>query len=197
MQSRKVSSNWIGGLKFSAGLFTLPSGKVLSFPSSEIALIERPVVQDGSSRLFLRRCIDGKAPNDIDPRGNLGVNGSGWKCRGVSQEELPARGSRGLCGTDSTCDAGLPSASPVRANGGVLRAQGQVLQDHLAQALPAQILSQEDLLPASSRRGLRNAGLLRCPRGFATGVDATLTLFPTTTLTCRLLTFGCVTPARS
>jgi hypothetical protein len=119
-----------------------------------------------SGRVFAilsRRCIDGKTPHNIGPRRNPGVNGSGWKCRGVPQEEMLPRG---LCGSAGVCEAGLPATSPLRANGGVLPAPGQVLQD---QALPAQILPQESVLSASGRSSLRNARLLRRPGRFATG----------------------------
>jgi hypothetical protein len=70
------------------------------------------------------------------------------------------RGSGGVRSSDGLCNAGMPSSSSLRENGGVLRAQGQVLQDQPAQALPAQILPQESALSGSGRSGLRNARAL-------------------------------------
>jgi hypothetical protein len=65
-------------------------------------------------------------------------------------------------GTDGLCEAGMPSASSLRAAGCVLRAQGQMLQDHIAQALPpealpAEVLPEENELFGSGHGGLRNA----------------------------------------
>ena len=83
-------------------------------------------------------------------------------------------GSRDLCGSRGlprTPDS-LRAASRLQAN---LRTQGEVLQDHPAQALLAEILPQEDVRPG--RRGLRNARADRLwlSRSLATGLFPALT----------------------
>ena len=57
--------------------------------------------------------------------------------------------------------------------------QGEVLQDHPAQALPAQVLPEEDVRPPRSSWPAQPAGRLRCPGrlsgGLATGLGSALT----------------------
>jgi hypothetical protein len=150
------------GLKSRAGLFTLLCGKDLSFPSSDAALSAWSTVPARSTRPFLRRCIDGKAPCDFDSGWDLLQRGSGWQRRSVPQAELRPRLSAPSCLRD---EGHLLSAAAA------VSSQGEVLQD---QALPAEVLPQENVCPGRDRLRDARAGLLH-PRGLATGLGSALT----------------------
>lgn len=151
------------GFEIDAGLFTVSCGKDLNFPSSDTAGIKRPIVQAGSTRSFLRRCIDGKTPNDSDSRGDIVFSGSGGQCRGVPQAELPAH---------VPAHAGLRDEGDLLSARASVPAQSEVLQD---QDLPAEVLPQAEVCPG--RSGLRDAraGRVLLSSGLATDLGSALT----------------------
>jgi len=176
---RDRRTDW--GLKKTGGLFTLPCGKLLRFPSSDIETMKSLGVQAPSARFFLRRCIDETAPDSVDPHWTLGINGTGWKCRGVPQEEVWVCGARVLrpAGT-LRADCEILQAGPLyHAGDDLLCTQDQVVHVPTAEVLPQP-------LRTPSHRGLRHAGLLRCgspgrsSRGLATDLGSALSLPPLT-----------------
>jgi len=169
------------GLKSGGGLFTLPCGKVLNFPSPDLALIGGWGVPARSAGSFSRRCIDGTTPDDIGPGRNLGIDGPGGKCGSVSQEQVQwwlckAGGLRGAGAGTLRAARGLLQARPLcqAGCGNVLRAQGQaVLQDQLAEVLPQEVCAPD---PGLLRGG--HPGRLSHPPGFGSALSPVPLVYP-------------------